>query len=123
MTCSKTLVAASTVIALGACGGSSVDCTAKRQTFIAALVQAQQCTPVASPPCAAYEIPGVNVSGTSLAVVGCSVGVNPDSTSGLNALLAEDDAAGCPLLSPLPCPLVLKVFTCQAGTGGQNLCM
>ena len=99
-TCLKTLVAVSTVIALGACGGSSVDCTAKRQAFIAALVQAQQCTPAASLPCAAYPIPGVDVSGTSLAVGGCSVGVNPDATSGLDALLAEDAAAGCPLLTP-----------------------
>jgi len=123
MTCWKTLVAASTVAALGACGGSSIDCTAKRQAFAAALVQAQQCNPAVSPACAAYSIPGIDVSGTSLVVVGCSVGVNAGSTSSLDALLADDESAGCPLLTPLPCPLVLKAYTCQASAGGQNLCM
>src|SRR5690349_7862666 len=122
MTCLKALVAVSGVAALGACGGSSGDCTTKRQAFVAALVRAQQCAPAASPPCAAYPVPGVDVSGTGLAVAGCSVGVNPDSTAGLDALLAQDAAAGCPLLTPLPCPALARVYVCAPGAGGQNLC-
>ncbi len=108
---------------LAACGGSHNDCAARKQAFIAALVQAQHCTPSASPACAAYQVPGVDVSGTSLVLVGCSVGVNAGSTSELDTLLAGDEAAGCTVLSPLPCPLVVKTYTCQATTSGQNLCM
>jgi hypothetical protein len=91
---------------------SAMDCESRRQVYYAAVVDAGQCDPTATVPCAAWD--GVECP---------TVGVNPDSLAALGAKFSDYKAAGCSL--PMhSCPIVVMTpapYTCQPdGDGGYR---
>lgn len=102
-----------------ACGGSSssstsmsADCAARLNAYDLAVTAAKQCDPTASVPC------------TSYAYLCGPVGVTPDSTTSLSAMLSDYMAAGC-TLPFLGCPIWVETpppYTCTSGKGGVNVC-
>lgn len=91
---------------------SSVDCAAKLKAYDAAVVAASQCDPTASTPC------------TSYGYLCGPVGVRPDSTTSLGAMLADYKAAGC-TIPYVGCPIWVETpppYTCTLGSTGVNVC-
>jgi hypothetical protein len=88
------------------------DCNAKWNAYVEAISAAEQCNPAAAVPCTPYQF----LCGP--------LGVNPDDTVSLTAMLSEYTGAGCKVPS-LECPIFAESpapYTCQPGTGGRNVC-